>query len=68
MTKLTQDKKECVICLEEFKYRDKTIILPCIHFFHNNCIKSWLKRDNSCPICKFEISRNNINEQNNNFQ
>ena len=68
VSKLDQEKKDCVICLENFKNKDKAIILPCIHLFHNDCIKSWLKKHNSCPICKFEISRNNLMRQNNNFQ
>ena len=68
VTKLDSEKKNCVICLEDFKNRDKAIILPCIHLFHKNCIKSWLKGHNSCPICKFKLTGSNIQLQNNNFQ
>jgi len=60
VNKLDNEKKNCVICLEDFKTGDKTIILPCIHIFHNNCIKNWLKKQNSCPICKFKISSENM--------
>ena len=68
VSKLDQEKKNCVICLEDFKNHDKAIILPCIHLFHKNCIKNWLKKKNTCPICKFKLTGSNIESQNNNFQ
>ena len=67
VNKLDSEKKNCVICLEDFKNKDKSIILPCIHLFHKNCINNWLKSKNICPICKFKLTRSNINSQNNNF-
>ena len=53
--KLSEDKKECVICYETFKNGDSIISLPCIHIFHDDCIKSWLKKSKTCPICKYNI-------------
>ena len=64
-TKLDADKKNCVICLEDFKNGDKATVLPCIHMFHSNCLIDWLKTQNSCPICKFKLTAENINR---NFQ
>jgi hypothetical protein len=61
--RLDPDKKKCVICLEDFKKGDKTIALPCIHLFHTICIRNWLKTKNSCPLCKFKLSGENINSQ-----
>ena len=55
INKLTEDKKKCCICLENFKINDETMILPCIHIFHSNCIKAWMKRQLFCPICKNKI-------------
>ena len=60
VNKLDNEKKNCVICLEDFKTGDKATILPCIHMFHNNCIKNWLKKQNCCPICKFKITEANL--------
>ena len=57
--KLDADKKKCIICLEEYVNGDNSIALPCIHIFHANCIKTWLKDNNSCPICKNEIKYEN---------
>ena len=53
--KLAEDKKKCLICLEKFVKGQKSIALPCIHIFHSQCIKQWMKKKNSCPICKNKI-------------
>jgi len=61
--------KQCSICLEDFKLNDKYMILPCSigednqeHVFHcgnEHCsgIKEWLKRNNSCPLCRKEFPK-----------
>ena len=56
---------QCSICLEDFKLNDKYIALDCDepHIFHSGCescsgIKEWLKRKNSCPMCRKEFSGN----------
>ena len=51
---LSPDKKRCCICMEYFKKNDKIINLPCVHMFHNNCIRPWYNENYSCPICKNE--------------
>ena len=60
INKLDPEKRNCVICLEDFKSGEKATLLPCVHLFHKNC--------NSCPICKFELTRENINKQVNKFK
>ena len=62
--KLDKDKQNCVICMEDFKNGDKSTNLPCLHMFHTNCIQSWLKKQNTCPICKFKLTPDNINNIN----
>ena len=52
---LSENKKKCLICLDEFKDGQKSIILPCIHIFHSDCIKKWMKKENFCPLCKNKI-------------
>ena len=56
-----------MICLEDFKSKEKVTALPCIHFFHTPCIKEWIKEKNECPVCKFELTQQNINSINPNY-
>jgi hypothetical protein len=53
-------KKDCVICLEEFKNGDDVITLPCLHIYHKTCITDWLLENNTCPICKHVIKSEDI--------
>ena len=53
------DKKHescCVICTDDIKEGDDIMILKCPgkHFFHGNCIKSWLMVKTTCPMCRSE--------------
>ncbi len=57
--KLDNEKKQCAICLEDYVNGDKSIALPCIHIFHDNCIKNWLKSHNICPTCKNKVKFEN---------
>ena len=45
----------CCICLSEINLGEKTVLLPCGHMFHWNCCLTWLQKNNTCPICRFEI-------------
>ena len=47
--------KICIICQDYFKIGEKYINLPCTHFFHEHCIKRWIKTKNICPLCKSEL-------------
>jgi len=42
----------CSICLEDYVDGAMLKILPCAHKFHNECIKAWLHRNATCPLCK----------------
>lgn len=63
-SKLSSENKSCLICLEEYHNGEKAIFLPCVHIFHPKCIKEWLTKQNSCPICKFELTYENIYKNN----
>jgi hypothetical protein len=39
----------CSICLENVSYGCR---LNCQHCFHSNCIKRWLIKTNTCPMCR----------------
>ncbi|KAG9131321.1 hypothetical protein Leryth_006169 [Lithospermum erythrorhizon] len=45
----------CCVCLTEFEDDEEMRELPCLHFFHVECIDTWLKINATCPLCKFEI-------------
>ncbi len=45
----------CGICLDTYEKGNEIVQLPCLHFFHDKCISSWFKVNNSCPICRKEV-------------
>ncbi|KFM28713.1 E3 ubiquitin-protein ligase synoviolin [Auxenochlorella protothecoides] len=42
----------CIICREEMVVGGRTKRLPCGHVFHLHCLRSWLERQQTCPICR----------------
>ena len=58
--------KECYICLQMFKRDRKVRQLPCEHLFCEDCLKPWLKKNSTCPICKFELKPRNEGEEDEN--
>ncbi len=44
----------CVICLSELDAGELVGDIPCGHYFHKECLKSWLMRSNRCPLCQQE--------------
>ena len=45
----------CCICLSEIEIGKDAMLLPCGHLFHYKCCFNWLKNNNTCPMCRFEI-------------
>jgi len=47
----------CIICLKDINEGDPIMILNCSdkHYFHGECIKSWLSVKTVCPICRREL-------------
>ena len=59
---LVENKITCGICLEQLSLGERVIELPCKdkHYFHikkEECpgIYPWLKRNNTCPLCRHEF-------------
>ncbi|KAJ5468981.1 hypothetical protein N7475_006733 [Penicillium sp. IBT 31633x] len=38
-------------------------LLPCGHVLHNNCLKPWVERANSCPICRRSFNMVELSDQ-----
>jgi len=51
----TDENNSCVICLNDYEDHEIITLLPCGHFFHQQCIILWLKDHNSCPMCRQDI-------------
>jgi len=54
------EEDSCCICLEVYEEGEDLILLPCLHRFHYNCMRSWTKTSTfsgaaSCPYCKTSI-------------
>lgn len=61
----SEENKQCAICQECYLVKEKYIILPCLHRFHNECVSQWFERKNTCPICKRRVT-DEIGEELNN--
>ena len=46
---------QCPVCLASFDDDDVIIEMPCEHCFHSDCLLPWLRKTNSCPLCRFEL-------------
>jgi len=46
---------ECSVCKEEFEHGEIVLGIPCGHLYHEECISPWLKQQNTCPNCRYEL-------------
>lgn len=47
----------CSICWEEFKKSDKIKkVSRCNHIFHSGCLACWSKKNQTCPLCRANLS------------
>lgn len=52
--------QECIICFEDHSIGDIACKLPCGHLFHPECLKDWLEKQASCPICRYELETDDV--------
>ena len=47
----------CAICLEEFDNTTLNVvqIINCSHYYHEDCLKRWLRIRPTCPLCNINI-------------
>ncbi|KAL6654419.1 hypothetical protein ACP70R_007884 [Stipagrostis hirtigluma subsp. patula] len=47
----------CAVCLADFDDGEPVRVLPeCMHYFHAECIGTWLQGSTSCPMCRAEAT------------
>ncbi|PWA69507.1 hypothetical protein CTI12_AA296280 [Artemisia annua] len=55
---LSPEDAECCICLSAYDDGAELRELPCSHHFHCSCIDKWLYINATCPLCKYNIVKN----------
>lgn len=53
---------QCTICLCDYEEGENVRTLPCFHYFHVDCIDSWLAQHSQCPLCKNDVHHYEMNE------
>jgi len=53
--RVKKEAETCRICLEEYEIGDTVMTLTCFHFYHKDCINTWLNGDRHCPVCKYRV-------------
>lgn len=52
---LPEGSQACPICLCEYEEGEMMKLVPCMHFYHEECIDEWMGRSNECPVCKTKM-------------
>lgn len=50
--KINYKGETCSICLDTYKHNDRVGQLSCGHTFHNDCVRTWLEHQKTCPLCR----------------
>lgn len=45
----------CTVCMEFIDLGTKGMFMPCGHIYHPDCLKPWLEKNNTCPVCRFDL-------------
>ncbi|CAI2379295.1 unnamed protein product [Moneuplotes crassus] len=54
---------ECAICLTKYEQDDTIKVMPvCFHTFHSQCIKAWFDNNSTCPFCRRDFTRQDIQQ------
>jgi hypothetical protein len=53
------DNYECAICLDSLDNLEGNKIIQlnnCNHQFHESCLKQWIDKNNTCPLCRTVVT------------
>jgi len=51
-------KDDCAICYESLKDSEEEKIIyktPCMHMYHAECLKKWMRSKMECPLCRAQL-------------
>lgn len=51
-----KNNTSCAVCCMEYAAEEEVRALPCLHFYHRECIDQWLLHHRICPICKHVVA------------
>ena len=54
--------ESCPVCQDDFKMGEPVKVISCCHRFHVDCLDPWLKMNNTCPVCRFELKAASLNQ------
>ena len=58
---------DCPICKETI-YKNDLIITECNHKFHKKCFSDWKKNNNTCPLCRTQLTTLDLNMINTDYK
>ncbi|XP_057456707.1 uncharacterized protein LOC130747708 [Lotus japonicus] len=55
----------CAVCKDQIAVDAEAKQLPCEHLYHSDCITPWLELRGSCPLCRFCLEEDAVEEEEN---
>ncbi len=63
---MAEQDLRCTICMSTFELDDAYATWPCTsrtpHIYHSHCMLNWLRRKNTCPICRHPVTPARISQ------
>mmetsp|Transcript_4323 Transcript_4323/g.5672 ORF Transcript_4323/g.5672 Transcript_4323/m.5672 type:complete len:204 (-) Transcript_4323:273-884(-) len=56
-------EENCIICLSKITVGNRVLLLPCDHFYHEQCFNVWIKGHCNCPLCNTNLNNLQSNEE-----
>lgn len=56
---MSEEEDNCPICFEKIDKKER-YFLPCSHYFHQDCVEKWLRKNTKCPICKTDVYQDDV--------